>query len=180
MIKRNQQMIPDLDLDAIDIRILMELQEDASLSNVELSQRVGLSPSPCLARVRALEAHGIILRRVALLDPVSVGATISVVIHVTLERQAEAQLEIFEEAILGFPEVMECYLMTGDADYHLRVVVPDLMALQHFIVDKLSKTPGVANIRSSIALKQVKYNTALPIHHLVGRRNERSGTGGLR
>lgn len=169
-----------IDLDAIDIRILMELQEDASLSNVELSQRVGLSPSPCLARVRTLETHGIILRRVALLDPLSVGATINVFIHVTLERQAEAQLEIFEEAILSFPEVMECYLMTGDADYHLRVVVPDLLALQHFIVGKLSKTPGVANIRSSFALKQVKYNTALPIRDLMARNIERSGGGSAR
>lgn len=164
--KSRHNMLPS-DLDAIDIRILTELQEDASLSNVELAQRVGLSPSPCLARVRALEARGIILRRVTLLDPLSVGAAISVFIQVTLERQVEAQLEIFEETILGFSEVMECYLMTGDADYHLRVVVPDLMALQHFIVEKLSKTPGVANIRSSFALKQVKYKTALPILDLA-------------
>lgn len=164
---RSRYNLSQLDLDAIDVKILTELQDDASLSNVELAQRVGLSPSPCLARVRALEASGIIARRVTLLDPLSLGATISVFIQVTLERQVEAQLEIFEEAVLGFSEVMECYLMTGDADYHLRVVVPDLMALQHFIVEKLSKTPGVANIRSSFALKQVKYKTALPVTELL-------------
>lgn len=164
---RTRYNISRFDLDAIDVKILTELQEDASLSNVELAQRVGLSPSPCLARVRALEASGIIARRVTLLDPVSLGATISVFIQVALEKQAEAQLDTFEEAILGFSEVMECYLMTGDADYHLRVVVPDLMALQHFIVEKLSKTPGVANIRSSFALKQVKYKTALPVTDLL-------------
>ncbi|WP_105405279.1 Lrp/AsnC family transcriptional regulator [Neorhizobium sp. T7_12] len=166
MIDNSRHIQPDID--AIDIKILVELQEDASLSNVELAQRVGLSPSPCLARVRALETAGIIARRVTLLNPHSVGANISVFIQVTLEKQVEAQLESFEEAVLSFSEVMECYLMTGDSDYLLRVVVPDLGALQHFIVDKLSKTPPVANIRSSFALKQVKYKTALPVADLIG------------
>lgn len=155
--------MPKIDLDAIDTRILAELQEDASLTNVELAQRVGLSPSPCLARVRALEEAGVILRRVALLDPASVGAAVSVFIQVTLEKQTEALLEVFESAMARFPEVMECYLMTGDSDYLLRVVVPDIVALQHFILERLSKTRGVANIRSSFALKQVKYKTALPV-----------------
>lgn len=170
MIEKMQHNPPPVELDAIDIKILIELQEDASLSNVELAHRVGLSPSPCLARVRRLEAAGIILRRVTLLDALSLGGNVSVFIQVTLEKQVEAQLEIFEDAIDGFSEVMECYLMTGDADYLLRVVVPDVAALQHFIVEKLSKTPGVANIRSSFALKQVKYKTALPIPELVGER----------
>lgn len=171
---KSRNNVSKLDLDAIDVKILTELQEDASLSNVELAQRIGLSPSPCLARVRALEASGIIARRVTLLDPVSLGATISVFIQVALEKQTEAQLEIFEEAILGFSEVMECYLMTGDSDYLLRVVVPDLIALQHFIVEKVSKTPGVANIRSSFALKQVKYKTALPVSDLLGNAREQT------
>lgn len=167
MIEKIKHNIPSYALDALDVRILNELQEDASLSNVELAQRVGLSPSPCLARVRAMERAGIIARRVTLLDPVILGANISVFIHVTLEKQVEAQLELFENAILEFSEVMECYLMTGDSDYLLRVVVPDLLALQHFIVERLSKTSGVANIRSSFALKQVKYKTALPISDLL-------------
>ncbi len=159
----------NIELDAIDIRILAELQEDATLTNVELARRVGLSPSPCLARVRALEQSGVILRRVTLLNPLSFGANLSVFVQVTLDKQVEARLGAFEDAILGLSEVMECYLMTGDADYLLRVVVPDLEALQHFIVGKLSKTAGVANIRSSFALKQVKYNTSLPIAELSAK-----------
>ena len=156
--------------DAIDLRILAVLQEDCSLTNVDLAERVGLSPSPCLARVRALEDAGLILRRVALLDPAKLGANVSVFIQVTLEKQSEGALEVFEASVAGLPEVMECYLMTGDSDYLLRVVVPDIVALQHFIVGRLSKTRGVANIRSSFALKQVKYKTALPLDGLSSSR----------
>ncbi len=134
------------------------------MTNVELAERVGLSPSPCLARVRALEEAGLILRRVALLDPTKLGASVSVFIQVTLEKQSEPVLEVFEASIAELPEVMECYLMTGDSDYLLRLVVRDLVALQNFIVGRLSKTRGVANIRSSFALKQVKYKTALPLY----------------
>ena len=157
-------------LDAIDTRILAALQEDGSLTNVDLAKQVGLSPSPCLARVRALEEAGVILRRVTLLDPVKLGASASVFIQVTLEKQTEPALDTFEAAMASFPEVMECYLMTGDSDYLLRVVVSDIIALQHFIVGRLSKTRGVANIRSSFALKQVKYKTALPIDDLIDRK----------
>lgn len=165
---RTQQRWTALSLDAIDLRILSELQENGHLTNVELAERVGLSPSPCLTRVRALEESGVILRKVTLLNPVKLGANVSVFIQVTLERQTEAVLDVFEAAVASFPEVMECYLMTGDADYLLRVVVADVVALQNFIVGKISKTEGVANIRSSFALKQVKYKTAFPIAELVG------------
>jgi Lrp/AsnC family leucine-responsive transcriptional regulator len=130
---------------------------------VELAKAVHLSPSPCLARVRALEEEGLIARYVTLLDPVKVGLTVSVFISVSLEKQVESALEIFERAIRDRPEVMECYLMTGDADYLLRVVVPDVPALERFILDFLTKVPGVGSIRSSFALKQVKYKTALPL-----------------
>ena len=156
-------------LDAIDIRILSELQEDAGLTNVALAERVGLSPSPCLARVRALEERGVIARRVALLDPAKLGPSLSVFIQVTLDKQTEDMLEIFEKAMGRFPEVMECYLMTGDSDYLLRVLVRDLTSLQHFIIERLSKTRGVANIRSSFALKQVKYKTVLPADVLTAQ-----------
>src|SRR5271154_7505304 len=111
--------------DAINLRILAELQEDCSLTNIELAERVGLSPSPCLARVRALEEAGIIARRVTLLDVAKLGPSLSVFIQVTLEKQIEEMLESFELSIKRFPEVMECYLMTGDSDYLLRVVVRD-------------------------------------------------------
>ena len=157
-------------LDALDIRILTELQEDASLTNSALAERVGLSPSPCLARVRALDASGVIARRVTLLDPAKLGPSLSVFIQVTLDKQTEDHLAVFEAAVTRFPEVMECYLMTGDADYLLRVVAPDLDALQLFIVGRLTKTRGVANIRSSFALKQVKYKTTLPADVLNGAR----------
>ena len=152
-----------MELDAIDWKILDRMQADARLSNVELARQIGLSPSPCLTRVRALEKGGYISRYVTLLDSVRVGLRVSVFIQVTLERQIEAALETFERAIRARPEVMECYLMTGDADYLLRVVVPDVQAFEHFILAFLSKVPGVGNIKSSFALKQVKYQTALPL-----------------
>jgi Lrp/AsnC family transcriptional regulator, leucine-responsive regulatory protein len=167
----SRRKAPQLAIDAIDRRILAALQEDASMTNVELAEKVGLSPSPCLVRVRALEQAGVILKRVALLDPLKLGASISVFIRVTLEKQTEPVLDRFESAVARFPEVMECYLMTGDSDYLLRVVVPDILALQDFIVGQLSKTAGVANIRSSFALKQVKYKTALPLNEGRGREN---------
>lgn len=150
-------------LDETDLRILRVLQEDARITNVELAARVHLSPSPCLARVRALEGEGIIKRHVTLLDPRKVGLGVSVFVQITLERQVERALEQFERAIIDYDEVMECYLMTGDADYLIRIVVPDVEALERFIVQELTKLPGVANIRSSFALKQVKYKTALPL-----------------
>jgi len=157
-------------LDPIDWRILAQLQDDARLSNVDLARAVGLSPSPCLARVRALEEAGFITRYVSLLDPRRVGLNVSVFIQVALEKQVERALGVFEQAIRDRPEVMECYLMTGESDYLLRVVVPDLQALERFILDVLTRIPGVGNIKSSFALKQVKYQTALP---LPAQQNER-------
>ena len=150
-------------MDTIDFRILERLQQDARISNVELARAVNLSPSPCLARVRALEEDGTIARYVTLLDAKKIGITVSVLVQVTLEKQIEPALEAFERAVRERPEVMECYLMTGDADYLLRVLVPDVPAFQRFILDFLSRVPGVGNIKSSFALKQVKYQTALPL-----------------
>jgi len=150
-------------LDAIDRKILARLQEDARIANVELSEAVGLSPAPCLRRVRALEEQGVIRKHVTLLDPSAVGLPVSVFVNVSLERQVEKALQRFESAILTRPEVMECYLMTGDADYLLRVVCADLVAYERFLLDHLTQIPGVASIRSSFALKQVKYSTALPV-----------------
>ena len=150
-------------LDSIDWKILSLLQSDARISNVDLADAVGLSPSPCLARVRALEQAGYISRYVSLLDALKVGLKVSVFIQVALEKQVEKALEVFETAIRERPEVMECYLMTGEADYLLRVLVPDIQALEAFIMQFLSRVPGVGNIKSSFALKQVKYQTALPL-----------------
>ena len=141
-------------LDDIDLRILEVLQDDARISNVDLAGRVGLSPSPCLRRVRELEERGVVRRYVALLDPAAVGLGVSVFVQVSLERQADHGLETFEKRILSRPEVLECYLMTGDADYLLRVVVPDVSAFERFLLDHLTRIPGVASVKSSFALKE--------------------------
>ncbi|MBL0094344.1 MAG: Lrp/AsnC family transcriptional regulator [Piscinibacter sp.] len=151
-----------MDLDAVDLRILRELQADASLSNVELARRVHLSPSPCLARVRALESHGLIRQYVALLDAKQLGLHLNVFISISLKQQAR-RARIVRGAHRRAREVMECYLMTGDADYLLRVVVPDMAALERFILEQLSPMKEVEKIRSSFALKQVRYKTALPL-----------------
>ena len=154
---------PVATLDAKDYIILREIQANANITNAELAARVRLSPSPCLARVRALEEQGVITGYVALLDAPKVGLNVSVFIQVRLEKQVESALDNFETAMNRCSEVMECYLMTGDSDYLIRVVVEDVQALQRFIVQTLSKIRGIANIRSSFALKQVKYSTALPL-----------------
>ena len=163
MRQRTKTNVPSGEIDAVDVRILAELQADAKLTNVELASRVHLSASPCLARVHALEARGVIDRYVALLDPHTIGLNVSVFIQISLEKQTKDALDIFEAAIMERPEVMECYLMSGDADYLLRVVVKDVQALERLIIDKLTPISVVANIRSSFALKQVKYETALPL-----------------
>lgn len=162
-----------ISLDTADRKILAELQRDAKITNVELARRVNLSPSPCLARVRALEEQGFIVRHVTLLDPRKLQLGVNVFIHITLEKQVDQALATFEQTMRRFPQVMECYLMTGDADYLLRVVVADIDALQAFIVDELTHIPGIASIRSSFALKQVKYETALPIELPVRRSSAR-------
>ena len=156
------------DLDEIDRRILASLQAHARLRNVELAEQVGLSASPCLRRVKRLEETGVIRGFATLVDPEAVGLPVSVFVQVTLERQAEAALEAFESHITEWPEVMECYLMTGDADYLLRVVAADLTAYQEFLMNKLTRVEGVASIKSSFALRRIAYRTALPVDGAEG------------
>jgi DNA-binding Lrp family transcriptional regulator len=153
----------NLQLDATDLRILGQLQQDGSLTNVELARRVHLSPSPCLARVKALEAAGVIRQYVALADPAAVGLGLNVFINISLKDQSRASLAEFERRIGEHDEVMECYLMTGDSDYLIRVAVSDIAALERFILNQLTPIPGIEKIRSSFALKQVRYKTALPL-----------------
>ena len=162
-----------MDLDATDWKILARLQDEARIPNVELAKAVNLSPSPCLTRVRALEEGRVISRYVTLVDPLKIGLTVSVFIQVSLEKQMRDALDTFEASVLARDEVMECYLMTGDADYLIRVIVADVQSLERFIVDYLAKIPGVASIKSSFALKQVKYKTALPLP-LKGQREVRN------
>mgnify|MGYP002135422481 FL=1 len=122
-----------------------------------------LSPSPCLTRVKALEAHGVIDRYVALLNPKQLGLNLSVFISISLKEQSKSALAEFEQRIAEQDEVMECYLMTGDSDYLIRVAVADMTALEKLILEKLTPIPGIEKIRSSFALKQVRYKTALPL-----------------
>jgi DNA-binding Lrp family transcriptional regulator len=150
-------------LDRIDIAILNQLQENARITNAELASAVNLSTTPCFNRVRALEKLGLFKQQVTLLDPELLGLSINVFVQVSLEKQVEHALQRFEKAIAEQPEVMECYLMSGDADYLLRVVMPDMRTFERFIVERLTTIPGVSNIRSSFALKQVRYKTALPL-----------------
>ena len=152
--------------DAIDCRILEVIQEEARISNAELAGRVGLSPSPCWRRVRALEDAAVIRRYVTLVDAEAIGLPINVFATVTLERQVERALERFERAVAERPEVMECYLMTGEFDYLLRIVVPSLGAYERFLMDHLTRIDGIASIKSSFSLKQVRYKTALPLAHI--------------
>jgi Lrp/AsnC family transcriptional regulator, leucine-responsive regulatory protein len=152
-----------MQLDAVDLRILAQLQQDGSLTNVELARRVHLSPSPCLARVKAMEAAGVIRQYVALADPKAVGLGLNVFISISLKEQSRESLAGFERRIAEHAEVMECYLMTGDSDYLIRVAVADIAALERFILNQLTPIPGIEKIRSSFALKQVRYKTALPL-----------------
>ena len=150
-------------LDTIDIRILNELQNDSSHSNVELAKRVHLSPSPCLMRVKALKDKGVIRNYVALADPKVLGLGLNVFISISLKEQSKEALAEFEKRISEHDEVMECYLMTGDSEYLIRVAVADMDALEKFILEQLTPIAGIEKIRSSFALKQVRYKTALPL-----------------
>ena len=152
-----------MNIDSTDLRILTELQNDSSLTNIELARRVHLSPSPCLTRVKSLEAAGVITRYVALVNPKQLGLTLPVFISISLKEQSKSALAEFEQRIAEHDEVMECYLMTGDSDYLIRVAVTDISALEKFILDQLSPISGIEKIRSSFALKQVRYKTALPM-----------------
>ena len=152
-----------MQLDAIDLKILAQLQRDSSITNVELARRVHLSPSPCLMRVKALETGGVIDRYVALADARALGLGLNVFISISLKEQSRESLAEFERRIAEHDEVMECYLMTGDSDYLIRVALSDIAALERFILNQLTPIPGIEKIRSSFALKQVRYKTALPL-----------------
>lgn len=150
-------------LDAIDRKILAVLQQEGRITAQDLAERVGLTASPCLRRLRLLEESGVIRRYVAVIDQQAVGLPVSVFVSVKLERQREEELDRFAAAIARWPEVLECYLMTGPRDYLLRVVVPDLEAYERFLKSKLTRLDGVQSIESSFALGQVKYTSVLPI-----------------
>ncbi len=150
-------------LNATDRKILNLLQGDGRITIQALAKAVGLSPSPCLRRVRLMEEAGTITRYVTLVDQRAVGLPVSVFVSVKLERQREEELDRFADAMAKWPEVVECYLMTGPRDYLLRIVVPDLDAYEAFLREKLTRLEGVGSIESSFALSQVKYTSVLPL-----------------
>ena len=152
-----------IELDAIDRRLIKALQENGRLPVTDLAEQVGLTPSPCQRRLRILEKAGIIRGYAAMVDQKKVGLPVSVFVSIKLERQREESLERFEKAMRECPEVVECYLMTGQRDYLLRVVAEDLAAYERFLKQTLTRVEGVASIESSFALAQVKYSNALPI-----------------
>jgi Lrp/AsnC family leucine-responsive transcriptional regulator len=154
-------------LDRIDRRILECLQQDGGLSNQELAEKVGLSPSPSLRRVRALEEAGIILKRVTLLDRKKLGLSLTVILNIGMDRHTPERFEEFEKAVAALPEVQECYLVTGqEADYQLKVVVPDMDAYQAFLLGKITRIPGVSGVHSSFVLRRVIDSTEVPLGYL--------------
>ena len=155
--------MPKSRLDHIDRKIIDALQGDGRMTAQQLADQVGLSPSPCARRVRIMEDLGVITGYAALIDQDLVGLPISVFASIKLERQRESELERFNTAIARWPEVVDCYLMTGQRDYLLRVVVRDLHAYDRFLKEKLTRLDGVASIESSFALAQIKRSNRLPL-----------------
>lgn len=152
-----------IQLDDIDRRILEILQEDASLSSAQVAERVGLSSSPCWRRIQRLEKAGVIRKRVALLDPALLGLGIVVFASVRLTAHGRQALPEFEAAVERYPEVMECYTVSGGQDYLLRVATRDIHAYEVFLREQLLQLPSVGEVHSRIAITQVKYTTAIPI-----------------
>lgn len=152
-----------MQLDPIDRKILRLLQEDAQIQNQQLAERVGLSPSPCHRRVRALEADGVIRRYVALVDGKAIGAGFVAYVEVRLEKQAQAAAARFEKAVADRPEVLECVMITGEYDYLMKIAVADLDEFRAFLTETVARIEGVANMRTAIPLKAVKATTALRI-----------------
>ena len=158
--------MPKLKFDAVDRRILAALQRDARLTNVQLAEEVGLSPSPCLRRVKLLEEAGILTGYHASLDRAEVGLGLMVFVGVKVERHGDTDAESFRVAVRRLPEVVVCHIVSGETDFLLQVVVPDLAAYERFLMGTLLKLPGVRDIRSNFVLQTVKAQTALPLDHL--------------
>lgn len=150
-------------MDAFDLQILRELQADAEISMQELGERVGLSHTPCWRRVKKLEEAGVIRHRVTLLDPEQLNLAVNVFVQVSLGVQQEEALNAFEAAVQTIPEIVECYTVSGDRDFLLRVVVEDVTAYERLLKSTLVHLPEVANMSSTFALRQVKYTTELPL-----------------
>ena len=150
-------------LDRYEKRILAVLQEDASLSTAAVAEKVGLSASPCWRRIDRLEREGFIRRKVALVDRRKIGLNAQIFAQIKLNAHGRANLDEFAEAIRGFPEVLECYVLMGSVDFLIRIVATDIEAYERFFFDRLSQLPGVQEVNSTVALSEIKATTALPI-----------------
>lgn len=151
-------------MDRFDQRILESLQQDGRISNQELAERIGLSPSPCLRRVRQLEEEGVIDRYVALLKPEKLGLKLTALIQIAMDKHTPERFENFERQVQGFAEVQSCYLITGQSsDYILKVVVPDMEHYQEFLLGKLTRIEGVSGVHSSFVMRKVVDSTAVPL-----------------
>lgn len=154
-------------IDKMDRRILECLQADGGLTNQELAERVGLSPSPCLRRVRALEEAGIILKRVTLLDRKALGLSLTAIILISMDRHIPERFAEFQHQVEACPEIQECYLITGhDADYMLKAVVPDMDTFQELLLNRITRIPGVSGVHSSFVLRRVVDKTDLPLGYV--------------
>ncbi|MFT4906106.1 MAG: Lrp/AsnC family leucine-responsive transcriptional regulator [Oleispira sp.] len=153
-----------ISLDRTDRRILDELQKDGAISNLDLADKVGLSPSPCSRRVKALQESGIIQKTVAVLDPKALGLDMVAMISISMDRHTPERFENFERLVAGFPEVLECFLITGSsADYLLKVIVKDMDGYQQFLLGKLTRIEGVSGVHSSFVMRKVVDSTRLPM-----------------
>ena len=156
-----------MELDRYDIRILEELQRDAHINNQDLADRIGLTPSPCLRRVKQLEEQGIILSRAVVLNPEKLGLKVLVLIHINMDKHVPERFEHFEKTVAGYPEVLECNMITGQsADYMLKVIIPDMNCYQDFLLKKITAIKGVNEVHSSFVLSQPVSKTGLPLGHL--------------
>lgn len=153
-----------LELDRYDRRILEVLQQDGRISNQDLAERIGLSPSPCLRRVRALEENGVIAGYRAIVEAKQLGLTLLALIHISMDRHTPERFANFEDRVAALPEVLECLLITGqDADYQLKVIVRDMEAYQALLLNKITRIEGVSGVHSSFVMRKVVDKTALPL-----------------
>ena len=154
-------------VDSYDLKILAELQADGSLSNQEIADRIGLSASPCSRRIRELEVRGIITEKVVRLSAAKLGLDLTVLIHIRMDRHTPERFDNFEKIVAGYPEVQECYLITGqDADYQLKAVVPSMDEYQQFLLNKITRIDGVIGVHSSFVLRKSVDTTRLPLTYI--------------
>lgn len=153
-------------LDKTDLKILQVLQDNGRLTNVELSERVALSPSPCLRRLKQLEESGIIRRYAALLNPNNVALGLQAIIRVSVDKRKESR-DIFTQSVQQWPQVLNCFALTGESDYILQAFFTDMNSFSHFVLETLLATPGVEDAKSSFVLKEIKSTTSLPLDHLT-------------